>query len=261
MKNSTTTFRAILLLALAAAWPATAQAQRAIDAGIRASLKQNLDLSPSNSQQQTGEAPDAAAIAKRCADEMQKARSYVSLLVMRDRSDSTLAPIGYVALTWETEFLSPDRYRISQVGPDGAAANQYTVIGEDYYHPMVGLLDLNDFPDIPDLAKAVGAAKYIHILRQESPKSASVRTYRNRRYYVLEYQNLNPSQFGAVGEWAKTLPQVRFWIDADSGLLHKVGFAMAPGQKQAEATPSDIDESFAGYGSELQIEVPRVLVH
>src|SRR5262249_36281452 len=82
--------------------------------------------------------------------------------------------------------------------------------------------------------------------------------YVGRRYYLLEYESSRLGDFTRFSRSLKGPAQIHIWIDLDTGLLAKgelAGWNTEPAGKQ---TLFELEQAFAGYGSDIQIRAPQV---
>lgn len=197
------------------------------------------------------------SVATRSADAAEKAQTYFSELIIRDPSRSELAAKDHILFRWELQFAKPDRYQVKQTAWDGqyyVVDDWITVGSEEFINILYWMKKENTRSELNELLRV---DKYLPILRQEAPTSAAVYRYNGRRYFVLEYES---PHLGDLGKFLRTDPEasyLRIWIDSENMLPAKAELVASPKAAKGKEVPRHVDQTFAGYGSDIRIEAPK----
>ncbi len=217
-------------------------------------------LSTRSASKGSEDVSDPKKIALRCAQETEKAPSYISELAIRDRTQKELASRDYVRLAWRIDFVRPDRYHVIQKGWGGGpdyVYDEWVTLGSEHYD-NVGVWMKSDGTGRAKLNPRFRADKYLPMLRTEEPKSAAVYHHLGRLYYLLEYESADLGDFANFSESLIGPAHFRIWIDSETGLLAKGEFAARNKEPAGKETPFELEQAFAGYGLDIQIKAPQV---
>ena len=224
-------------------------------------LQALMGLSVSAAAREPEEVSEPKKIGLRCADETEKPPAYISELVLIDRTRKELASKDYIGLAWRLDFAKPDRYHVNQKGWGGQdyEYDEWVTIGSEHYNNVGLWVKWVDSGRIK-LNSLLRVEKYLLLLRAQEPKSASVYHYRDRSYYVLEYESSDLGGFAAFSDLLIGPAHFRIWIDSETGLLAKGEFVARTKEPKGKEVPFELQQTFAGYGSEIHIEAPQVQV-
>ena len=214
-----------------------------------------LSISSASREEQKLDSP--SSVAARSADAAEKPQRYFSELIIRDPSRSELAPKDHVLFKWEFQFAKPDRYQVKQTAWDGQyyVVDDWITIGsEEFINILYWMKKENTRSELNELLRV---DKYLPILRQEVPTSASVYRYYGHRYFVLEYET---PRLGDLGKLVAALPKpghLRIWIDSESGLPAKAELVALGVTGRGKQARFHLEQTIAGYGSDIRIETPK----
>ncbi len=227
----------------------------------KAELRGLRGLSPSSASLEPGELPDPGRIARLCAEETEKASSYLTERLIIDRAEEYLKPKEYISMEWQAQFVKPDRFHVTQIArePDGSEPyDEWITIGQEHYDYIGYWFRLEERSTRVGLNHTMGPEQCLGILRSEQPCSALLHHYRDQRYTLLQYEIRDEQHFPGLGDEVEFPIHVRFWIEANSELLAKVEMVIQPRDDPArKGVPGELVHTFAGYGLKLRIEPPE----
>ena len=226
----------------------------------KAELRALRGLSPSSASPEPGELPDPGQIARRCAEETEKASSYLTERLIVDRTLEYLKPKDYISMEWQAQFVKPDRFHVTQVTrePDGSEPyDEWITIGQEHYDYIGYWFRLKEKSTRVGLNHTMGPEQCLGILRSEQPCSALLHHYRDQRYTLLQYEIRDEQHFPGLGDEVEFPFHVRFWIEANSKLLAKVETVIQPRDPARKGVPGELVHTFAAYGLKLHIEPPE----
>lgn len=222
-----------------------------------------LALSPGSASKQPKTDLDPRTIAARCADQLEKARSYGSLARILDRGNKELAGRNSVGISWVLDHVEPDRYHVVQRswgGGPGYDFDEWITIGDSHFQFtgfwMEGLVLEAPGWDPRQQNRELGLLKYLQVLRGEQPVSADLYLYKGKHYYLLVYL-FSADRHKEFPEFVASGPaQLRLWIDSESALLAQADFLPATNTPGREPD-KEFEQVFVGYSGRIQIEPPR----
>lgn len=227
----------------------------------KSEIEMLLALSAENASKQPKADVDPRIIAGRCADQLEKARSYGSLARILDRGNKELAAHGSVGISWAFDHVEPDRYHVVQDSWGGGPSydfDEWITIGTSQFDFtgfwMEGLvLDVPGW-DPRQQNQRLGLQKYLQILRSEQPSFADIYSYGSKHYDLLVYLLPVGGDYKAFLANVNGSAKLLMWIDSESGSLAKAYFV--PTTSPSASVPLEFEQVFVGYSGDVHIEPP-----
>ena len=204
---------------------------------------------------------DVAERVARCIAVMEEATTYVSRQVVRDPNRTALGEGDFV---WDVEFAKPDAFRVRQTGWSDSREvhDEWIAIGRDFYHHAGRWQkpeELGRFEGELRLNRHLTADKYMRLLRQGHPTSATERTEGSDSYLVVEYDPVGREALASILDNPSPPQSVhgvaRVWIESGSGLIAKAEVEI---EDRTGGPRLLFEQVFAAYNEPLRIERPVI---
>lgn len=164
-------------------------------------------LSLNTAVRQTDDALIPQDVAQRCAVATDRARSYRSKVVIRDRTDDTLKAQDYVGLEWRLDFQKPDRFYVTQTNwsadPDSLWDEWMTLGNENHLH-MFGWMRVaeNNWDETNDFLRI---DRCLQVLREVSPIASERYDYNGDSFLYLDYSLADYVEGGSLAPLSESL--------------------------------------------------------
>ena len=191
--------------------------------------------------------PIDVAIAKAAAARATSARTYSSIVDLRQTGDEPME------IQWRVEFAAPDRFHVRQ-----AAAGQYDewiTIGQDNYRSF-GVGWMKRTSEEPGLNKFFAVDKFLHLLATAEPISANESVSTQGRSLMLDYRVALDPDFTLLSKGATGPGAARIWIDEQTHQVVK-GEVVVEASADGKHFKVTLQQSFTGYGVPIQIDAPQ----
>ncbi|NDQ57863.1 MAG: hypothetical protein GZ088_12400 [Acidipila sp.] len=262
MKGRQTSHLALVLLIAAAA--GAQHVPKLSVQNYKSEVDKLMALSTESAKKQLSGDVDLKVIATKCADELEKARSYGSVAVILDRENKQLRSHNAVAGTMTFDYVAPDRYHVVQNawgGGPGYDFDEWVTIGDSYYTFTSIWIEGIEKALVPagydprHTNRAWGLPKYVDVLRGEQPISGDMYLYNGKPYYLLVYV-FPPSRHPEFPEFvARGSANLRLWIDSNTGLLAEADFVPVP-EKPGNAPHREFKQVLVAYSGDIRVDPP-----
>ena len=212
------------------------------------------DLSKESSIRETGDIP--ADLVSKTIRTTSAARSYASKTLQ-----SVHQGTEEVNLEWWMDFVSPDKYHVQQEGWKADCQHsdfdEWITLGGDQYAQFARF-----WVKQPDNSHRIQTNSWLRVdkfltvmSRNLHPLHTGIFSFHQKRYVMIEYEDKISSEFGPLSD----LPgQLRIWIDWERQQLSKGELEFyEPGEEGGKVK---LQEVFAGYGIDILITAPQVLL-
>jgi len=190
-------------------------------------------------------------IAKRCADSISQARSYLSRLIMLETTRS--------GVEYRLQVVKPDRFHVSRyVFPEGDL-DEWVIVGEQHWRVPFGPM-----PDLKESeveeTKSLMAERFLNILRNEQPNTAQTHEYRSKELVLLTYDLDYVPGLSNFNFPLQRSVQVKLWIAVHEYMLAKASIQTEIKGPEGQVEHIEIDQCFAGYNLDIDIYPPNGLL-
>jgi hypothetical protein len=189
-------------------------------------------------------------------------KSYCSRTVIKDLSAEDLGPRDYIVSKLRLDFVSPDRFHITQELWDvelGELYDEWVTIGRENYQ-NAGLWYCTEDGRNDELNAALQVDSILDIVRDEEPVSSEVYQYEGRRYLLLQYGTPVSREVrrGFLETYKDLIGtcQIQIWISLETGLIVKGSIVFKGGTPDGEFAQGEVNQMFTNYDAGIEISVP-----
>jgi hypothetical protein len=189
-------------------------------------------------------------------------KSYCARTVIKDLSAEDLGARDYIVSKWRLDFVSPDRYHITQKLWDvelGELYDEWVTIGRENYQ-NAGLWGRTEDGRNDELNAALQVDSILDIVRDEEPISSEVYQYEGRRYLLLQYGTSVSREvrrgFLETYKDLKGTCQIQIWISLETGLIVKGTIVFRGETPDGEFAQGEVNQMFTNYDAEIEISAP-----
>jgi len=191
---------------------------------------------------------------RHCVEQTEKAQSYCSYILRKDRTQEDLKRRGYVFAEWRLDFVCPDKYHIMQgvwlEDLNDVLFDEWITLGKEHYTCQLVWLRADDGLDYRP-HRILLVEKYLEILSRADLTSARMYHYRNVSYLLVEYRVTElPTVFSEIGGPTKGVFNISIWVNASTALIAK---AVVASEDQRE-----FEQVFTAYNEEVVVKQPHI---
>lgn len=220
-------------------------------------------LSITTADRQPEAIADPRQFAADIATGIGQVRTYGTWCAILNSSMPALAGHDFVQAAWLSDVVEPDAVHTTQTMWDGRLYvydEWLTIKGDEYESP----LPFKPRRSVREpINRGLDLRKYARVLQQGQPLSAVGYRYDGSSYVLLTYEVPMAGDlawpFRDPGDQASTGSlKLELWVDRSAQQLVKV--RAVPDVARAGAQPSELEQVFIGYGEELRIEAPPLMI-
>lgn len=230
---------------------------------LESELQSLAELSVDTASGEAEPVADSRGIARRFCFLTEQARTYVTQLLIKDRTIKELESNQYVLILWDLQFVRPDQSFVRQkMWLQGRYVyDRWTILGSEYTDdffqtklPLEGRTHFDSIVRSRDaITRSLRVGKYLKILSDENPVSAALHRWRDRRYYLFGYDLGQLEGLDDLGVVVKGRIECRIWIDAAVGQVARADLVVPMRSEKGETIRREFQQLYVGYNSPLQI--------